>query len=178
MPKRIFPDEVYEYIINSNCLIATTRFNDKTYEENRNFQQEEYPCIYNCNKPVSQYISSKLDIYVLEMNNDKNCIMGIGVIRNDPIYNKYKIHDEEKYNIFSYVGKDRIDRSDFTKEEERMIKVFDILCFTGKRHSKRLVGIKCFPKDMLFNCRDIFDLVDFVCNCFKSRCVINKLKKI
>jgi hypothetical protein len=126
-------------------------------------------CIYNCDRPVSQYIPSKLDIYVLEMNNEENKIMGIGIIRNEPIYNKYNIHIEAKYNVFSYLGKRRIDREEFTEEEEIIMTVFDKLCFKGKRHMKRLNGIKSFPIDMLYNCKHVFDLVDFICKCFKQR---------
>ena len=172
MPQRKFSEEIYEYRIRSNCYITTTRFDNKTYDENINFRQQMNPspaCIYNCIQPVSQYISAKIDIYVLEMNNETNRIMGIGMIKNEPIYNKYKIHAEEKYNTFSYIGNDRIDRNDLTVKEEQIMKVFDILCFKGKRHMKRLKGIKCFPIDMLYNCKNVFDLVDFVCKSFLER---------
>ena len=172
MPKRKFGVEVYEYMALSKSVIATTRFNNTTYQENKEYREDKrhpYACIYNGTQPVSQYIRPDTDIYVLEMNNDINMIMGIGFIRNDPIYNKYKIYQEEKYNVFSYIGKHRIDRSEMSDKEEQIMQVFDILCFKGKCHLKRLKGIKTFPIDMLYNCKHIIDLVDFTKEMFKSR---------
>ena len=56
-----------------------------------------------------------------------------------------------------------------TAEEERIMKVFDVLCFTGSRHMKRLQGIKAFPIDMLYRCSKIMDLIDFISKMFKRR---------
>ena len=172
MPKRKFNIEVYEYMALSKSVIATTRFNNKTYDENKLFREDKthpFGCIYTCIQPVSQYIRPDTDIYVLEMNNETNRIMGIGLIRNDPIYNKFNIYQEEKYNVFSYIGNHRIDRTEMTDKEEQIMQIFDILCFKGKRHMKRLKGIKTFALDMLYNCKHIIDLVDFIKNSFKTR---------
>ena len=168
MPVRKFPQEVYEYKLLKKSCIMTTRFNNKTYEENIK-HREKHECIYTCTQPITQNIRPNIDIYVLEMNNETNHIMGIGLIRNEPFYNKYQIHDDHKYNIFSYVGNSHIDRNNMTIEEEQILKVFDNLCFYGKRHCKRLKGIKCFPIDMLYNCRATVDLIDFIANCFNMR---------
>lgn len=172
MPKRKFSTEVYEYITLSKCIITTTRFNNKTFDENKSYREDKthsFGCIYTGVQPVSQYIRPDTDIYVLEMNNDTNRIMGIGLIRNDPIYKKYEIYEEEKYNVFSYIGNRRIDRNEMTEKEEQIMQVFDILCFKGKRHQKRLKGVKSFPFDMLYNCKHIIDLVDFIKESFRKR---------
>ena len=58
---------------------------------------------------------------------------------------------------------------DMTEEEDTVMRAFDALCFTGARHMKRLQGIKAFPTDMLYKCKSIIDLVDFVRNLFKKR---------
>lgn len=60
-----------------------------------------------------------------------------------------------------------------TIKEEQIMKVFDILCFKGKRHQKRLKGIKCFPIDMLYNCKDVLDLVEFISKSFENRLSLN-----
>jgi hypothetical protein len=172
MPKRKFNIEVYEYMALSKSVISTTRFNNETYSENKAYREDKnhpFGCIYTGIQPVSQYIPSNIDIFVLEMNNETNRIMGIGLIRNEPIYNKYKIYQEQKYNVFSYIGNQRIDREDMSLEEEQIMKVFDALCFKGKRHLKRLKSLKSFPIDMLYNCRHVVDLVDFIKNMFKTR---------
>jgi hypothetical protein len=39
-----------------------------------------------------------------------------------------------------------VDRADMTEAEERVVKVLDVLCFTGKRHQKRIRGLSLFLK--------------------------------
>jgi hypothetical protein len=172
MPIKKFSDEIREYrVLNKSCL-TTTRFNNKTFNENKTYRESMNPnpgCLYSCPQPITQRICSDIDIFVLEMNNDTNRIVGIGLIKNEPFYNKYKIYEDDVYNVFSYIGKNRIDRSEMTLKEEQIMKVFDILCFKGKSHLKRLKGIKAFPIDMLFNCRVVLDLNDFISNIFKAR---------
>ena len=55
------------------------------------------------------------------------------------------------------------------KMEDDIMKVFDTLCFKGKRNLKRLKGIKRFPIDMLYYCKEILDIVVFVSDMFKKR---------
>ena len=172
MPVRKYQNkEVYEYRSKLKGNIFTTRFNNKTYEENREFckKNSKMGCIYSAEEPIGQNINIQAIILVLEMNNEKNRVMGIGMIQNNPIYKKYEVYQEGRYNTFSYVGKYRIDREEITEEEEEIMKVFDILCFKGSRHLKRLKGIKAFPIDMLYGCSKIKDLVEFVTNMFKKR---------
>ena len=101
-------------------------------------------CIYTSSHPVAVNIPLEKEIFVLEMNNETNRIMGIGRIFNVPIYNKYKIYNENKFNVFSCIGTSRIDRTEMQDLEEDIMRVFDILCFKGKRNLKRLEGIKRF----------------------------------
>jgi hypothetical protein len=56
-----------------------------------------------------------------------------------------------------------------TDEEERIMKVFDILCFTGNRHMKRGQGLKLFPMDMLYRMSNKMDLVNFIRTMFRER---------
>jgi|LauGreSBDMM110SN_4_FD.fasta_scaffold02033_5 ribosomal protein S13 len=160
-----------DYKNSSRNVLMTTRFNDFTWKENERYRQqiEKIGCIY----PTPQLNNSKISpdkiLFVLEMNNDKNRIMGIGMVRNHAIIKKYRVYTEENYNRYAYVGKTRIDRSEMTEEEENIMRVFDVLCFTGARHMKRLQGIKAFPMDMLYKCSKIMDLLDFITKMFKCR---------
>lgn len=172
MPIKNFSEEIHNYRVMKKSCITTTRFNNKTYNENTKYREGMNPkpgCVYSCTQPITQRIRSDINIFVLEMNNDSNKITGIGLIKNEPFYNKYKIHEDDVYNIFSYIGNTRIDRSEMTPKEEQIMKVFDILCFKGKGHLKRLKGIKAFPIDMLYNCKHVLDLTDFISNIFRSR---------
>ena len=49
------------------------------------------------------------------------------------------------------------------------MQVFDILCFKGSHNLKRLRGIKTFPVDMLYRCKRIMDLAEFIKNMFVKR---------
>jgi len=110
-------------------------------------------------------------MFVLEMNNDTNRIMGIGMVKNHPICNKYRVYRHGNYNRYVFTSKYRIDRSDMTEGEEKIMQAFDILCFTGNCHMKRGQGLKAFPMIMLFRCLEVVDLVKFVTEMFKNRMV-------
>ena len=130
--------------------IATVRFSNKTWEENNRFRKLRMK-VNGCIYPVSSVITTiphDAIIYVIEMNNDTNKIMGIGRVRNRPIYNKYQVYEMDTYNTFSYIGKKRIDKSEWTNvnEMKEMIEQLEQICFKGKGHLKRLKGIKILSK--------------------------------
>jgi hypothetical protein len=160
-----------KYQHNQITYIMTTRFNENTWEENESFRRinPQYGCIYPSPQENSSKIPHDAVLFVLEMNNDTNTIMGIGALKNRSLPRRHSVYSDPNYNRYCYIGKYRIDRTEMTEEEERIMKVFDVLCFTGSRHMKRLQGLKAFPTDMLFRCSRIVDLVDFVKNMFKKR---------
>ena len=108
-------------------------------------------------------------MFVLEMNNDENKIMGIGMVMNKPRINRYSVYENGNYNRYSFVGNHRIDRAQMNEEEIVIMRVFDILCFTGNRHMKRGQGLTMFPVDMLYKCHKKVDLIEFIRNMFKTR---------
>jgi hypothetical protein len=165
--------EVIEYRKTMKNVLTTTRFNNKTWSENQQFRDihSKIGCIYPTPEPNRQEISPETNLFVLEMNNETNQIIGVGLVKNKPIYNKYHVYSDPKYNSFAYLGKHRIDRKSMDKEEERIMKVFDILCFKGFRHMKRLLGLKTFPVDILYKCKQIMDLLEFVSSMFKKRMI-------
>jgi len=162
---------IIQYRTSKKNYLTTTRFNNATWNENRQFLNDNshIGCIYPVPEPNSQDIPVDTNLFVLEMNNEENRIMGIGLVKNKPLFNKYSVYTNPKYNQFAYVGKYRIDRNSMDEMEERIMKVFDILCFKSKRHMKRLLGLKSFPMEMLYNCSSVLDLVDFITNMFKIR---------
>jgi hypothetical protein len=156
-------------------FIMTSRFNNNTWSENQQFRQNiktkdsNKICIYCAPEKVAQYIPVESYMFVLEMNNDTNKIMGVGLVRNHPICNKMNVYKNGNYNRYVYSSNRRIDRTEMTEKEETIMKVFDILCFTGNRHMKRGQGLKAFPIDMIYKCRTIMDLVTFMGDMFKLR---------
>jgi len=167
-----------DYEQTAKGILTTTRFNNETWEQNSEYRYKNpaLGCVYGTPEPLSTTISKDKIIFVLEMNNEQNRIMGIGMIRNNTNIKKHRIYNNDDYNRYSYIGKYRIDRETMTKEEEDIMKVFDILCFKGARHQKRLKGIKRFPMDMLYNCSKIMNLLDFIGKMFKKRLEKNTYK--
>jgi hypothetical protein len=154
-------------------FLVTTRFSQDTWQENMNYREKHglpsSTCIYATPEMISKQVPDNAIVFVLEMNNDTNSIMGIGMVRNHTYIKQHRVYTNENYNRYSYLGKYHIDRSDMTEQEEMVMKVFDILCFKGSRHMKRLQGIKVFPVDMLYNSSKILDLHKCIREMFKSR---------
>ena len=152
--------------------IVTTRFDNATWSENANFrarQSNNHGCIYCSPIMVSSSIPQNSPMFVLEMNNDTDRIIGIGMVRNHPITNYCSVYNNNNFNRYVYTGKYRIDRSEMSEEDDKILQAFDILCFKGSRHMKRGHGITSFPPDMLSRCsRTKIDLVDYVSNMFKN----------
>ena len=64
--------------------LATTRFDDKTWNENMKYRNSinNTGCLYNVPRRISANINPDIPIYCIEMNNTKNQIEGIGLIKN------------------------------------------------------------------------------------------------
>jgi len=152
--------------------IMTTRFNNETEEQNKNYRKrkniEKY-CIYGCPVKIAENITQDKKIIVLEMNNDKNRIIGIGLLLNRINSNSYQIYENPNYNRYYYIGKQRIIREEMSEEEEIIMKIFDKLCFEGPLHSKRGQGIRKFPVKMLYRCSKLINLEEELVNMFKKR---------
>jgi hypothetical protein len=150
--------------------ILTGRFNNETWKENQDFcKKRNIKAIYGTPQKIAKDIPFESTLYLLEMNNDINQIMGIGMIVNHPQYHKYTIHENQNFNRFSYIGKNRISRSEMTESEEEILKVFDILCFKGKKHMKRGANLKLFSPIMLYRCCKKIDLIKFIKEMFLLR---------
>jgi hypothetical protein len=171
-----FRQEMNQYIYGLPGFILTSRFNNHTWSENTKYR-EQYPkfgCIYCSPERISLRVQMNQLVFVLEMNNENNRIMGIGMVRNRPYNNTFSVYENQNYHRYQYVGKSRIDRTEMSEKEETIMKVFDILCFTGNKHQKRGHGLKTFSLDMLFRCSKVMDLVDFVYKMFIQRSLITK----
>jgi hypothetical protein len=128
-------------------FIGTTRFNNDTFAENSNWRHKHNHegCIYALNKRIPSHIPTDTLIYVLEMNNDENKIMGIGLIRNKrDTQQRIRIyHDNPYYNRYIYHSNQRIAAADV--EHQKLLKLMEKLIFKGSRHMKRGQGITCIP---------------------------------
>ena len=86
---------------NRKFHIGTARFTDETYNENLRWKEKKdwSGCCYGFDKKIPQSVGKGEFIFVIEMNNTTNTIMGIGLIENilipsnrTRIYNSYSKH--------------------------------------------------------------------------------------
>ena len=126
--------------------IATTRFTNYTYKENLDWRErfKWKGCVYGLNKKMPLTVPHLAMVYVIEMNNDQNKIMGIAFVRNyiNP-KNKMCIYKSDtNYNRYIYNSAYRKDRSELN---EKFLEALEIILFTGYGHYKRGQGITVIP---------------------------------
>ena len=147
--------EILSLKMDYNFLLGTVRFNNKTYFENYHWKQrkEFRGCAYGLDKSLSIKIPKGKYIYIIEMNNEINKIMGIGKIKNVIIYsNRSRMYNEERLNRFIYKSIDFIPRLKIIKTQpkgEVVIKFLENLLFRGSRHFKRGQGCIILPWDRI-----------------------------
>lgn len=151
--------------------LMTTRFNNESFRENRAFceRNPSIECAYGSPVEISSSIPAERILFILEMNNETNSIEGIGMVKNRPCCRKYNIYGNMNYNRFIYTGKYRIDKSDFTESEKKVIKMVGSFCFRGHLHMKRGHGITGYATRLLFHFYPIIDIIRFIREMFKER---------
>ena len=152
-------------------FICTTRFNTETLQQNfawRRRHQKLDECVYGSPIPVKHAVRENAWMIVLEMQNDANKIVGIGLVKNSPnlpivpivpipkcggVALKPSVYNCGNYNRFIYQGAYRIDLLSndpddikLTREEQLVIKILELALFYGPNHSKRGKGICELPK--------------------------------
>lgn len=154
--------------------IMTTRFTDTTYR--RNAYYRNYPtianqgikCIYGSQFTINTVPHGHM-MYMLEMNNTTNKIMGIGKVRNVPRHKEYKLYQKVErnkegyrfdFNLYSYPGEERIDCEVMDEEDLEVIRVLEMVCFTGRTHLKRSLHITRFPVRILFQLHQEYNIHD------------------
>jgi len=163
--------DIFKRSLRHNLL--TTRFTNETFMENKKYLEENkgLECVYCSPNELSKDIVIGSISFILEMNNSINKIMGIGMIRNHAVCNKYKVYDKDNYNRYVYLGLKRIDSEELTGEERDILNIFEVLCFKGSKHMKRGQGMKKFPLKILYKCKEEEDinLVEKIAHMFKKR---------
>lgn len=130
-------------------MIAVTRFNNETWIQNASYREKQsnIGCIYGCSLSINSSVPPDTIIYVLEMNNSTNKIMGIGRIKNKK-YAREKIYTSGEYNRHIYKGNFRKDASKFTPIETKLMEEFEQIVFKGSGHLKRGSGISILRPQM------------------------------
>jgi hypothetical protein len=128
--------------------ILTSRFNNKTWSATTKYRENEnIKCIYCCPNKITEEILPNSLLLIIEMNNDKNEIEGIGLIRNKIRFDKrYIVHEEGNYNRYIYTGDYRIDTITLSQHNPHLVETLNKILFKGKSHSKRGRGLLKLPK--------------------------------
>lgn len=142
--------------------ITTTRFNDDTFLQNRNYCIRNNGLFYGTPTQLKENIKPNANIVVIEMNNSKNKIMGIGLVKNEIRKQKYhRIYEDQNYNRFTYIGKKRIDIEEIVDVyDKQVLAALENLFFKGSTHLKRAQGITELPNWILHNTAN-FDVNKF-----------------
>jgi hypothetical protein len=131
--------------------VVTTRFNNETLEANYAYRQKRgYTCLYCSPLELSHKIYYDTPVFVIEMNNSKNKVEGIGLIKNSPFTDKYcKVHEDGNINRYIYIGNYFIERSKIVELNNSLLLILDDCLFKGRTHSKRGSGLSLFPEKLL-----------------------------
>jgi hypothetical protein len=130
------------------CHITCTIFNNETFAQHELWMKKynRSGCSYGTPIQVSPRVFPRERMFVLEMNNDTNRVMGVGMIHNVPSPKRYKLYEDHSYNRYLYTGDHRIMVSQMTIPERAVIWVMEQLLFYGAGHMKRGQGISLVPR--------------------------------
>lgn len=137
---------------NPNITIASSRFNQKTWDENCLYRESKNieGCIYGSPCRLAAKIPINSLVFITEMNNTTNKIEGVGLIYNLIQSDKYYcVYDAGNYNRYIYKSDYRINRDTLIQYNPDLVKALDHILFKEKTHLKRGSGIITIPEKLL-----------------------------
>jgi hypothetical protein len=133
--------------------IGSTRFNNDSYNENMNYRlKHKETVIYGTSVRIQEKYPLTELIFVIEMNNEKNQIEGIGLIRNSVIHDRrHRIYANSDYNRYIYRGTHWLSRERIQELDKEILEICDLVLFKGKSHLKRQAGISVLTNTLFTN---------------------------
>lgn len=131
--------------------IVTGRYNDETWQASVRYREKKsFACIYAPPYKLAETIDINSPVFVIEMNNSINQIMGIGLIKNKLVTDKvYKVQQDSNCNRYIYIGEYHISREVLDDYNPFLVYVLDEILFKGYTHSKRGSGLTKIPEKVL-----------------------------
>ncbi len=131
-----------------NCLqdrivcnyIGLAHFNNKTHNENIKWKEKKNfnGCVYGFQQFLPENIPAESDVYMIDMNNETNQIMGIGLIKKQFIpENRSRIYDNMEYNRIVIKSPYYRDRKFLLDKNSTIIEFLENILFKGYTHLKR-----------------------------------------
>lgn len=123
--------------------LACTRFNNETYDENLRYRSKNSEkVIYGSTLKIREIYPSGMLLFIAEMNNERNKVEGIGLIKNTLVHDRrHKIYENSEYNRYIYRGNYWLSREDINKFNPEILEILDTILFKGKSHLKCRIGI-------------------------------------
>jgi len=152
--------------------VCITRYNNQTWAERTAWldANPDYACIYKAPVAIKPNIPYEAPLFVIEMNNDTNRIMGVGRIVNEIRADRpYRVYADQNYNRYTYLGRHRVDRSVImrSRADARVIETLERMLFYGGRHAKRGQGIDLLPVRIRKN-KPGFNFTQFIASLFPA----------
>lgn len=146
------------------AYLVTTRFNNETYAQNRRFcAKYNYKSLYSNPHALPASIPIDATVYVIEMNNTTDKIVGFGKFKNRLKYNVYNIYEVEFYNQNHFVGEDRIGSEEFHENDKAFIQSLEQQLFHGRGHLKRGHRMLSFPHAKIGTClKNGLDIIETI----------------
>jgi hypothetical protein len=136
--------------LKQNIIIGTTRFTNITWEQNKQWKikRNHEGSLYGFSIEMPTSINYKDYIFIIDMNNDKNCIEGIGLIQNvSDDNNRTRIYDDKNYNRYVFKSKYYVEKEKI-KDQKTLLFLEQIL-FTTQKHMKRGLGVTVLRYDRI-----------------------------
>lgn len=163
--------------------VVTGRYNNETWEASLQYRnRKNIQCIYAPPCKLSPLIHLNSPVFIIEMNNSTNQIMGIGLIKNKLVTDKvYKVQADSNCNRYIYIGEHHISRDLLDMYNPFLVYVLEEILFKGYTHSKRGTGLTKIPEKVLkFDVCEGLDVKKEIRNIFiyhyKDTILLNKLK--
>lgn len=131
--------------------VVTDRYSNETWDASVRYRvKKKFACIYAPPYRLADSIDINSPVFVIEMNNTKNQIMGIGLIKNKLVTDKvYKVQEDSNHNRYIYIGEYHISREVLDDYNPFLVYVLDEILFKGYTHSKRGSGLTKIPEKVL-----------------------------
>ncbi|RZD41561.1 MAG: hypothetical protein CXT73_04790 [Methanobacteriota archaeon] len=120
--------------------IGLAHFDNKTYKENIEWKRKKNftGCVYGLQQFLPDSIPHESDVYMIDMNNETNQIVGIGLIKKVYIpKNRSRIYNNPEFNRYVIKSPFYRDRTFLIKKDKEIIEFLENILFKGYSHLKR-----------------------------------------
>lgn len=133
------------------AYFVTGRYNNETWNASKQYRDKKgLACIYAPPCKLTDSILLGRPVFVIEMNNSTNQILGIGLIQNKITTDKVHIVQKDtNCNRYIYIGNYHISRETLEGYNPSLVRVLDTVLFKGYTHSKRGFGLTKLPEKVL-----------------------------